>query len=324
MLNVKDYGAIGDGSADDTAAIQAAIDSAPTGGSVYLPAGHYRTTATLIILKALRLSGEWVDGRAPVGSGGTWITLNSKADDVISVAPTNWQAVCIERMTIHGGRRCISIDDNCGGSSRLDDLNLFAPEECGLCAAKSFLGASINNVRFSGGAYGIYTDSAVNLNAARIYGIRITRTKNAAIRLDSKSPGAEIYIDRSIIEGNDGSAVNVSGGIRVELNGIHFEANGIVTGEPDVLMGATNNALCYVTLRGGIFSATGDAQELTRIAFTGPRSHLSLVEVGLMAGNIIDGKGYGTGSRIFGGPQRLRPVVVGLNPAQVQWWPETV
>lgn len=48
VVNVLDYGAIGDGSADDTTAIQLAIDSLANGGVVYLPVGTYKTTATLI------------------------------------------------------------------------------------------------------------------------------------------------------------------------------------------------------------------------------------------------------------------------------------
>src|SRR6478735_3903658 len=43
--NVKDFGARGDGTADDTAAIVAA---AVAGGDVYFPAGRYKTTANLV------------------------------------------------------------------------------------------------------------------------------------------------------------------------------------------------------------------------------------------------------------------------------------
>lgn len=45
-VSVKDFGAVGDGVTDDTAAIQAAIDS---GYSVYVPQGTYKTTSTITI-----------------------------------------------------------------------------------------------------------------------------------------------------------------------------------------------------------------------------------------------------------------------------------
>lgn len=66
VVNVKEYGAIGNGIADDTAAIQAAINAAfgplssPHGDSnpklnkpLYLPAGSYRTTSSLYLYSIL-------------------------------------------------------------------------------------------------------------------------------------------------------------------------------------------------------------------------------------------------------------------------------
>lgn len=44
FLNVKAFGAVGDGVADDTPAIQAAMDAVAVGGTVYLPAGTYKIT----------------------------------------------------------------------------------------------------------------------------------------------------------------------------------------------------------------------------------------------------------------------------------------
>jgi hypothetical protein len=53
VFNVKDYGAVGDGSHDDTSAIQAAVTATVTGGRrggiVYAPAGTYRITSTVTL-----------------------------------------------------------------------------------------------------------------------------------------------------------------------------------------------------------------------------------------------------------------------------------
>ena len=51
IVSVKDFGAVGDGVADDTAAIQAAINYATTTAkaTVRLPAGQYKTTAALTV-----------------------------------------------------------------------------------------------------------------------------------------------------------------------------------------------------------------------------------------------------------------------------------
>jgi parallel beta-helix repeat protein len=64
-LNAKDYGAMGDAATDDTVALQNAINAAAAnaastgnGGTVFLPAGYYVTSATLILKKHVWLRGE--------------------------------------------------------------------------------------------------------------------------------------------------------------------------------------------------------------------------------------------------------------------------
>lgn len=51
VINIKDYGAVGDGTTDDTTAIQNAVNAASTanGGTVWFPAGTYKTTAAISI-----------------------------------------------------------------------------------------------------------------------------------------------------------------------------------------------------------------------------------------------------------------------------------
>lgn len=48
LLNIREFGAIGDGINDDTAFIQAAIMSCPKGGTVLIPKGTYRTTSIFL------------------------------------------------------------------------------------------------------------------------------------------------------------------------------------------------------------------------------------------------------------------------------------
>ena len=70
IVNVLDYGAVGDGVTDDTAAIQAAINSSSTNKimKVFIPSGLYRTTSVLNITSPIVIEGE---GAAWIGTAGT-------------------------------------------------------------------------------------------------------------------------------------------------------------------------------------------------------------------------------------------------------------
>ena len=59
-LNVMDapFNAAGNGTTDDTAAIQGALNAAPLGGVVYLPAGAYATSKALVIPPQVTLRGS--------------------------------------------------------------------------------------------------------------------------------------------------------------------------------------------------------------------------------------------------------------------------
>ncbi len=69
--NAKTFGAVGNGTADDTAAIQAAIDAVPAaGGCAYLPSGNYLITAPLRLRSAVRITGD-AFGRAKITGSNT-------------------------------------------------------------------------------------------------------------------------------------------------------------------------------------------------------------------------------------------------------------
>lgn len=85
--DVRNFGAVGDGVADDTSAIQAAINSGA--GVVYLPAGTYKTTAAIILRSGLELRG---DGDAVTIIKATSSTQNAlQGVALIRVKFTNFQ-----------------------------------------------------------------------------------------------------------------------------------------------------------------------------------------------------------------------------------------
>ncbi|GLW69080.1 hypothetical protein Kpho02_13790 [Kitasatospora phosalacinea] len=65
-LDVRaDYGARGDGTSDDTAAVQAAIDAGGQGSTVYFPPGTYLLSRPLVLAKGVTLRGDWAPHFAP-------------------------------------------------------------------------------------------------------------------------------------------------------------------------------------------------------------------------------------------------------------------
>lgn len=82
VYNVLDYGAVGDGTTDDTIAVQAAITATPYGCVTYFPFGVYNISNTLTIGNNITLQGN--------GSGsnnaGTEIKYTGTADPIIYCA----------------------------------------------------------------------------------------------------------------------------------------------------------------------------------------------------------------------------------------------
>jgi hypothetical protein len=95
-LSCRDFGAKGDGQADDTAAIQKALDQAGAqgGGVVELPAGIYRLQGNLVVPPGVTLQGIW---NSPHHEDKTWGSAlfavggkgQAEGDALITLSPSS-------------------------------------------------------------------------------------------------------------------------------------------------------------------------------------------------------------------------------------------
>lgn len=106
------FGAVGDGTHDDTSAIQAAIDAAPSGGIIELPPGRFKITAPLVITRPLTIQGAGAGstntdifgsvGWASVLETGTVLESTQTSGSVISFVPAPTYPLNLRDLVIKG------------------------------------------------------------------------------------------------------------------------------------------------------------------------------------------------------------------------------
>ncbi len=138
QLSVRDFGAIGDGVANDTAAIQAAIVAASPKGIVFFPAGKYKTTAAINITTGIHLCGVGFGGFYASGSTLGSLILPTGAINTFNVVTDD--AVTIEKLAFHDPA-------NAATFIRIDTDHS--------TSVNSNYGSIIRDCQFSGGARGI-------------------------------------------------------------------------------------------------------------------------------------------------------------------------
>lgn len=243
-VNVRDFGAIGDGAADDAPAIQAAIDSIPNGGTVFIPRGTYRLASGTVGAIQLKTNVHVRGG----GIGATTLIIGDATNlHVFNAAnQTDWS---VQELTIDGNKA-----NNTGSVS---GFRLFGIARCAIRSVE------IKSVRLDGVAVisGTNTDyiiSGVVMSDIGGNGIGILNLDDANDRqfidnvyiasfgdlvsgsagLDLRGPWIVSNVKVQGVEGNDSGirlrdgellAANGLGAHRSVLNNFVIEANEIST-----------------------------------------------------------------------------------------------
>ena len=103
FVNVKWFGAVGDGTTDDTDAILAAIDAvATTGGVVLIPRGQYVVNETLALTNGVTLRGQGREGANTAPYRGTFLNFAGLPDASPAILIDGGDGIVVESMFISG------------------------------------------------------------------------------------------------------------------------------------------------------------------------------------------------------------------------------
>jgi hypothetical protein len=278
VVSVKDFGAVGDGVTDDTAAIQAAIDTVgTTGGAVYVPAGVYL------------VSGLTITKISPAGMG-----LNTA------------------RFMLYGDYhqsiiRCTTADpvlligNPVGGGSRLHDVIIKQLQFDGN-------GVATEGLKFQQCSRMAVRDCRIYNNAGD--GVLYADDSYGPFLLDSclirNNTGNGVHIDdstanngnafksfNSVIAVNAGSGIRVKSGYNISIIDSDIESNG----DCGVYAGASTKAVQALKISGNYFeghTTGGKANVYISGAVQG-------IDISGNYSNLIDGSGQLYGFYFNGG-----------------------
>lgn len=206
--SVKTYGAIGDGVADDTAAIQAALNA---GGAVYFPMGEYKVSAPLRVeLDGMSLIGEGAGNRKGATQGGVGVRIMPSATFSGS-AILLVQRAADDRPLSHVHISDISIDgDNKSGP--IDGLVFRASQST--IHHMSIWKCSGNGLRIRG-----YVSPSWDTYDTMIHNVLIGMNGLSGVYLDNNT--ADLHFSHCVFLTNQDNFTDV-GGSSFQVTGCHF------------------------------------------------------------------------------------------------------
>jgi hypothetical protein len=213
-VSVKDFGAVGDGVADDTVAIQAAIDACADGNRLLFPAGEYLVTSSLVVPSTSYLEGA---PGAAILAGANSLTVFTTSGFTTGIS--------FNSLEVQGNSRTGVTAFNLSNvqfHSQLDSINVF---ECakGIVLDAVCIGVAIKNPTVFKTTIGIEIRGNSNANT-----ITTPNIDNAVATAGGTGLGTGIYIRGATNQIYGGFIQGFEYGVYDEgeytgLDGIYFE-----------------------------------------------------------------------------------------------------
>lgn len=261
LKNILDFGAVGDGSTDNSSAIQSAIDSVTTGerATIYIPDGVYCINTPIQLKKEITIRGNGICSVIKEGSNFSGTALLYTEDS--SIAHTN---VIVRDLELRGlkNKDVCAIRYNCVywgtiQNCRIVDLggngielvgNSAVTETCYVtnnliiyCLKNGiYTNANTRDVHISGGDIGCHGQNGIELNA-----LSSTVTAVQAVWGNGSNgiyeAGENNQIRVSNIEGNVKFGIYIAGK-KLLVTGCKFTANKVNEASPNGQVGIDNSA----------------------------------------------------------------------------------
>ena len=166
-VNVKDYGATGDGITDDYTAFVNAIANTPIHGTLFIPMGLYSLSASINITKPIRILGEYSGW--DVWDSNSDVTTTKMKQPLIKSNSTTWainvkclgftmENISIEIVNTNNTDGCLRISNENSTVEKFNRFNLIVNSSV------------INNVNQSGTGISIDYSGLTELNRVTTYG----------------------------------------------------------------------------------------------------------------------------------------------------------
>jgi hypothetical protein len=272
VLSVTAFGAQGNNSNDDTAAIQATTDALPDrGGIVFFPRGIYRTASTITIptvssgvLKPVRLMGEnanaldggvtgWAGGASAINYVGSGTCIDASGGTRVN--PLNpWWAGGIRDLAIHkGGAGQIGIKANALLSSQFYNVLVRGFTDNWRIEGEYFYALWVNCLSYRG-QFAIGTSASSGdgpkANGAVFFNCHFSECGSypAVLIGEDSWPGQMIKFQNCYFEQNDNLAISAKNVSSLYLDQCYFEGNALTGGNAFIFFGTLGGSMGELVL----------------------------------------------------------------------------